>query len=65
MVRCEQPATGLTFDEDRTIKRVARERGRVYIQLEPKADSQNAFDVPLDHRFVAVQVQNPIKIKSR
>lgn len=65
MVRCTQPTTGLTFDEDRTVKRVWRQSGRQHIELEPKADSQNGFDVALDHRFVAVKVTHPIKIKRR
>jgi hypothetical protein len=65
MVRCTQPSTGMLFDEDRTVARATNERGRVYVQLEPKPDSQDAFDVPLDHRFVAVKVANPIKIKGR
>ncbi len=65
MIRCEQPSTKLVFEEDRIVESAVNERDRVYVKLEPKPDTQNEFDVPPAHRFVAVAVQNPIKIKTR
>lgn len=65
MVRCEQPSTKLVFDEDRTVVSAVKERGRVYLKLEPKRDAQDEFDVPVGHRFTAVDVAHPITIKGQ
>ena len=54
MLRCERG--GLTFDEDRTIKLVTLFTGRVFVKLETKTGAQSDFDVPIEHRFVAVDV---------
>lgn len=63
MLRCERD--GMPFDEDRTVERVTKERGRVFVKLEAKTGAQDTFDVPIGHRLVAVAAKNPIKIKSR